>query len=129
MKTLSRVVDWLSFPYGVFLLVKDPDVSTKAKLKASVIMAVLFFYILDPVDLIPDIIPMIGWLEDFFAIPIAMAVMVKVVPEINVPEVIKKARSDVKRVVLWTLLTVASMILLSLVAMGITIYLIVRYWT
>jgi len=46
MKTLSRVVDWLSFPYGVFLLVKDPDVSTKAKLKASVIMAVLFFYIL-----------------------------------------------------------------------------------
>ena len=129
MKTLSRVVDWLSFPYGVFLLVKDPDVSTKVKLKASVIMAVLFFYILDPVDLIPDIIPMIGWLEDFFAIPIAMAVMVKVVPEINVPEVIKKARSDVKRVVLWTLLTVASMILLSLVAMGITIYLIVRYWT
>lgn len=34
----------------------------------NLLMALAVIYILSPVDLIPDFIPLIGWLDDLFAI-------------------------------------------------------------
>jgi uncharacterized membrane protein YkvA (DUF1232 family) len=74
MKILTRIGDWLAFPYSMFLLLKDPAVSARAKVKAGAILLMLFFYLLDPMDVIPDIAPVLGWLDDLVAIPLAMAV-------------------------------------------------------
>jgi uncharacterized membrane protein YkvA (DUF1232 family) len=125
---VSKLVDWFAFPYSLYLLIKNPDISWKVKLKAGLILAVLVFYFLNPMDVIPDIAPVLGWLDDFVIVPIAMAVTGKVIPEVNLSDLIKKARSDSRRVLFWALMVVIAMILISLSTIGLLIYIAVRYW-
>ena len=128
MKFLTRIADWLAFPYGVFLLLKDPSISWKVKLKAGAILAVLFVYLLDPLDLIPDIAPVIGWLDDLLALPLATAVTTKVIPEVDVSEVIRKARSDTGHVFIWVVGVGAAMVVIGLSSIVFLVYLAVRNW-
>ena len=95
MRIATRIVDWFSIPYSLYLLLKNSDISWKVKLKSGLILAALFFYILDPMDLIPDIAPVLGWLDDIATI--AMAVARKFVPEINVVEIRQKAKASTRR--------------------------------
>jgi hypothetical protein len=56
------------------------------------------------------------------------AVTEKVIPELNISELRQKARTDTKRILFWTLLTFAVLILTGLSALGLLIYLAVRLW-
>jgi uncharacterized membrane protein YkvA (DUF1232 family) len=125
---VNRLIDWFAFPYSLYLLVNNPDISSKVKLKAGLILAVLVFYFLDPMDLVPDIVPLLGWLDDLVIVPLAMAVTGKVVPEINISDLRKKARSDTRRIIFWALMLVIAMMLISLSTIGLLIYLAIRYW-
>jgi uncharacterized membrane protein YkvA (DUF1232 family) len=129
MKILARIVDWLAFPYGMFLMLKDHSIPVKVKIKAGIIIGILFLYILVPVDLIPDVIPALGWLEDLLFIPVAMAVTAKIIPEINIPGLIRKTRSDIRRVVFWTIFIFVSMTLIAIASFAMLIFLLVRYCT
>jgi uncharacterized membrane protein YkvA (DUF1232 family) len=126
---VNRVVDWFAFPYSLYLLIKRPHISRKVKLKAALILAILVFYLLDPLDIIPDIVPILGWLDDIVIVPLAMVVTRKVVPEINIDDLRKKARSDCRRILFWALMLIAAMILISLSAIGLLVYFAIRYWT
>ncbi len=128
MKILTKIVDWLAFPYSMWLLLKDPAVSTRVKLKAGAILLVLFIYLLDPMDVIPDIAPVLGWLDDLVAIPLAMAVTKKLVPEINVAALVQAARADTRRATVWIATVLAAMTLISLAGIGLLVYLTVRNW-
>jgi uncharacterized membrane protein YkvA (DUF1232 family) len=125
---MSKIVDWLAFPYSLYLLIKYPEISWKPKVKAGLILAVLFFYLLDPLDIIPDFIPLLGWLDDLLIIPIAMAVTAKVVPEVDIAGLRQKARKFMRRIVIWTIVIVTAMTLISLSALGLVIYLAIKYW-
>jgi uncharacterized membrane protein YkvA (DUF1232 family) len=129
MRIVTRVVEWFSFPYCLFLVIQNPDISWKIKLKAGLILAAMFFYFLDPVDIIPDFTPLLGWMDDLVIVPIAMAITGKVVPEINIAELRQKARSDSKRILFWALMIITAMIMISLSTLGLLIYLAVKYWT
>jgi uncharacterized membrane protein YkvA (DUF1232 family) len=37
-------------------------------IKDFVIQLVLFIYILSPIDIVPDIVPIMGWIDDVFAL-------------------------------------------------------------
>jgi uncharacterized membrane protein YkvA (DUF1232 family) len=128
MKWLTHIIDWIAFPYGIMLLLKDHDIPGKTKIKAGSILVVLFLYILNPADLIPDVTPIIGLLEDLLLIPGAMFATRKMIPEINVPELVKKARTDTRRFVLLFLLCVSVIVLISISSLALLIYLAVRYW-
>jgi uncharacterized membrane protein YkvA (DUF1232 family) len=128
MRVLTRIGDWLAFPYSMFLLLKDPAVSTKVKLKAGAILVVLFFYLLDPLDVIPDIAPVLGWLDDLVAIPLAMAVTRKLIPEVSVSGLLRAARADTRRFTLWIAALLAAMTLISLTGVGLLVYFAVRNW-
>ena len=97
-------------------------------MKAGLILTLLFFYLLDPIDLIPDFAPVLGWLDDLVAVPIASLVAEKVIPEINITELRQKARADVKRIMFWALVIVAAMVIISLSTLGLLIYLAIRFW-
>ena len=129
MKMLPRVVDWFSAPYSLYLLLRDPEISGKTKLKAGLILAAVAFYILNPMDLIPDITPALGWLDDLAIIPLAMVAAARLVPEINVAEIRLKARSNTKRIMFWTIAFVAGITLVSLSTLGLLIFLAVRAWS
>jgi len=47
-------------------------------------------YALSPIDLIPDFIPVLGYLDDLILIPLGLALVVKLTP----PEVLETARTQ-----------------------------------
>ena len=62
---------------AVFLALKDKNTPWYAKLFAALTVA----YALSPIDLIPDFIPVLGYLDDLIILPSLVALTVKFIPE------------------------------------------------
>jgi uncharacterized membrane protein YkvA (DUF1232 family) len=61
---------------ALWIAARDPRVPWYAKATAGAIAA----YALSPVDLIPDFIPIIGYLDDLLILPVGIMIAVKLVP-------------------------------------------------
>lgn len=62
--------------YALYLAYKDPRVSWFARLFAAFVIG----YALSPIDLIPDPIPVIGYLDDLILIPLGIWLALKLIP-------------------------------------------------
>ena len=62
---------------AVFLALKDKKTPWYAKALAAVTMA----YALSPIDLIPDFIPVLGYLDDLLLLPAMMALTIRLIPK------------------------------------------------
>ncbi len=63
--------------YAVYLACRDPRTPWYAKVFAGGVVA----YALSPIDLIPDFIPVLGYLDDLILVPLGIALAVKMIPE------------------------------------------------
>ena len=72
---------------AVYLAAKDPRTPWYAKLIAFVTIA----YAFSPIDLIPDFIPILGYLDDLFIVPAGIALAIRLIPV----EVLAEARETV----------------------------------
>ena len=61
---------------AVYLACRDPRVPWFAKLVGGIVLA----YALSPVDLIPDFIPVLGYLDDLVIIPAGVVLVRKMIP-------------------------------------------------
>ena len=77
-KTIKRDV------HAVYLASRDPRVPWYVKLAAVCIAS----YALSPIDLIPDFIPIIGYLDDLLIVPVAIYFVIKLIP----PEILQEHR-------------------------------------
>jgi len=68
---------------------KHPDTPLAAKLLATLVVA----YALSPIDLIPDFIPVIGYLDDVILIPVGIYFTLKLVPQPVIAQCREKARA------------------------------------
>lgn len=96
----------------VYYAARDPRTPMGVRLLALLVAA----YALSPIDLIPDFIPVLGYLDDLLIVPLGIALVVRLTP----PEVIVAAREKAAHaaarpvsytaaaviVVLWTVLAV-----------------------
>ena len=62
--------------YALYLAYKHPKVSWAAK----IIIAVTIGYALSPVDLIPDFVPVFGFLDDLLLVPAGIALSIRLIP-------------------------------------------------
>ena len=62
---------------ALFLAMKDKDTPAAAKILAAITVA----YALSPIDLIPDFIPILGYLDDLILLPALVALTVKLIPK------------------------------------------------
>lgn len=62
---------------AVFLSLKDKETPLPAKILA----ALTIVYALSPVDLIPDFIPVLGYLDDIILLPLLISLTIKLIPE------------------------------------------------
>lgn len=60
----------------IFLALKDKETPIIAKIIAGVTIA----YALSPIDLIPDFIPVLGYLDDLILLPAFVALTLKLIP-------------------------------------------------
>ncbi|MBR5301448.1 MAG: DUF1232 domain-containing protein [Clostridia bacterium] len=62
---------------AIFLALKDRETPWIAKLFAVLTMA----YALSPIDLIPDFIPVLGYLDDLVLLPMLAALTIRFIPQ------------------------------------------------
>jgi uncharacterized membrane protein YkvA (DUF1232 family) len=129
MQIISRIVDWVATPYTIYLILKDPVISWSVKLRAAVGLAIIFAYVISPIDLIPDFIPLAGWLDDLIIVPLGLALVRAITPGMDVVEKRNRAQASVKRILFWTIFSLAVVIFLGLAWLGLLIYIIVRLIT
>ncbi len=61
---------------ALYLAARDPRVPLTAKLLAGAVAA----YALSPIDLIPDFIPVLGYLDDLILVPLGIALALRMIP-------------------------------------------------
>ncbi|WP_306225331.1 YkvA family protein [Bosea beijingensis] len=62
---------------ALWIAARDSRTPWYAKLAAGAVAA----YALSPIDLIPDFIPILGYLDDLIIVPIGILLVVKLIPE------------------------------------------------
>jgi uncharacterized membrane protein YkvA (DUF1232 family) len=84
--------------HAVYLAYGDPRVPWYAKVLVAAIVA----YALSPIDLIPDFIPVLGYLDDLILLPAGIALAIKMIPPEVMAECRRKAASAGRAPRNWT---------------------------
>lgn len=94
---ISRIKAWAGRVnqdgYAIYLASRDRRVPWYVKVLAVAIAA----YALSPVDLIPDFIPVIGYLDDLIILPLGILLVVSLIPDVIMAEYRAKAAEAVQR--------------------------------
>jgi uncharacterized membrane protein YkvA (DUF1232 family) len=106
--------------YAVYLAYRDPRVPWLARLFAACVVG----YALSPIDLIPDPIPVLGYLDDLVLVPLGIALALKMIPPEVMAECRERARAETAQgrptnwaaaavvVAIWLLLAAAAVALI-----------------
>ena len=80
MRVVERLKRWAGRlkveVYALYRAYKDPRVPWYARIFAACVVG----YAFSPIDLIPDPIPILGYLDDLVLIPMGIALAIKVIP-------------------------------------------------
>lgn len=79
--------------HALYLAYGDPRVPWYAKLFVALVVG----YAFSPIDLIPDSIPVLGYLDDLILVPLGVALAVRMIPEDVLSESRRKAREMAER--------------------------------
>jgi uncharacterized membrane protein YkvA (DUF1232 family) len=74
--------------YALYLACRDPRVPWYAKLLAAGVVA----YAFSPIDLIPDPIPVLGYLDDLLLLPLGILAVRRLIP----PPVLEESRAGAR---------------------------------
>jgi uncharacterized membrane protein YkvA (DUF1232 family) len=80
MGMADRLKDWARAIkrdiHALYLASRDPRVPWYAKAVAVVVVG----YALSPIDLIPDFIPVLGYLDDLILLPLGILLVIRLIP-------------------------------------------------
>ncbi len=86
---MHRLRDWArrlqAETLALYLAARDPRTPWYARL----VIVLVVGYALSPIDLIPDFVPVLGYLDDAILVPLGIALALRIVPD----EVIAAARA------------------------------------
>src|SRR5215204_3382459 len=74
--------------YALYLAYRDPRVPWYARAFAAVVVG----YAFSPIDLIPDPIPVLGYLDDLILIPLGVALAIRMIP----PQILAECREEAR---------------------------------
>ncbi len=78
---------------ALYFAAGDPRVPWYAKIVAACVAA----YALSPIDLIPDFIPVLGYLDDLILVPLGIALAIRLIPPALLAEHRARATEEAKR--------------------------------
>jgi uncharacterized membrane protein YkvA (DUF1232 family) len=85
----SRLKHWAHIArrdlHAIYLAARDPRVPWHAKAVAAFVAA----YAFSPIDLIPDFVPVLGYLDDLIIVPLGILLAVHLIP----PEILAEHRA------------------------------------
>lgn len=74
--------------YALYLAYRDPRVPLYARIFAGCVVA----YAFSPIDLIPDFVPILGYLDDLLLVPLGITLAIKMIPSAVLAESREKAQ-------------------------------------
>jgi uncharacterized membrane protein YkvA (DUF1232 family) len=77
--------------YAIYLAYRDPRTPWYARVVATVVVA----YAFSPIDLVPDFIPVLGYLDDLILVPLGIALARRMVPATVMAECREKAQASI----------------------------------
>lgn len=77
--------------FALYLAYRDPRVPWYARLFVGVVVA----YAFSPIDLIPDFIPILGYLDDLILVPLGIVIAIRLIPA----GVLAECRAEAARLV------------------------------
>ncbi|GHU31877.1 membrane protein [Betaproteobacteria bacterium] len=90
MTLLASIKDWARRikrdVVAVYFAARNPDTPWLTRLLALAVAA----YALSPIDLIPDFVPVLGYLDDFIIVPVGLIVVLRLLP----PHVLALSRAQ-----------------------------------
>ncbi len=92
MDMLTKLKTWASKLKRQLVLLHLAYQDDRTPLLAKVMIFLVIAYALSPIDLIPDFIPVIGYLDDLILLPIGIYLTIKLIPQ----EVITEAERRVE---------------------------------
>jgi uncharacterized membrane protein YkvA (DUF1232 family) len=96
LKPVERLKRWAgrlkAEVYALYLAYRDPRVPLHARVFAACVVG----YAFSPIDLIPDPIPILGYLDDLVLIPLGIALAIRMIPAPVLAECREKARQVAK---------------------------------
>jgi uncharacterized membrane protein YkvA (DUF1232 family) len=104
--------------YALYLAARHPRTPWYAKLVVAAFVA----YAVTPVDLVPDAIPILGFVDDLIFIPLAVALALRFVPSAVISECRLQAQERVAALPKVSWLTMAA-VWAAATAVGIALYL------
>ncbi|TCL75141.1 uncharacterized membrane protein YkvA (DUF1232 family) [Hydrogenispora ethanolica] len=78
--------------YALWLAYKDPRVPWYAKWLAVLVLG----YAFSPIDLIPDFIPVLGYLDDLLLVPLGIKLLIHWIPREVLAEYQERAESEAR---------------------------------
>jgi uncharacterized membrane protein YkvA (DUF1232 family) len=72
---------------ALYLAVRDPRVPWYAKALAALVAA----YAFSPIDIIPDFIPVLGYLDDLILLPLGIVIVIRLIPDDVMADLRKQA--------------------------------------
>jgi len=82
MRILVKVKEWakkLKFQSRILQVAYKDE---RTPLKAKILIWITLGYLFSPIDLIPDFIPVIGYIDDLIIVPLLIALTIKLIPKI-----------------------------------------------
>ena len=99
---------------ALYLAYRDPRTPWYARVAAILVIA----YALSPIDLIPDFIPVLGYLDDLVILPLGIFIAIKLIPAEIMASAREKAASSEQVLPTGTVWGILIVILLWLVGLG-----------
>ena len=94
MRSLKQLTKQLKKEtYAVYLASIDQRVPWYARVLAGFTVA----YAFSPIDLIPDFIPILGYLDDLIIVPLGIWLVLKMIPPAVLAECREKAAAEIER--------------------------------
>jgi uncharacterized membrane protein YkvA (DUF1232 family) len=109
--------------YALYLAYRDPRTPWYAKVWAALVVA----YAFSPIDLIPDFIPVLGYLDDLLLVPFGVYLALKLIPAEVMAECRQQARENHEKPVNWCVGALIILLWLALAGLGIA-WIVRRYF-
>jgi uncharacterized membrane protein YkvA (DUF1232 family) len=79
--------------YALYLAYRDPRTPWYARVFAACVVG----YAFSPIDLIPDTIPVLGYLDDLILVPLGISIAIKMIPPPVMAECRDRARAALEQ--------------------------------
>ena len=108
--------------FALYCACRHPAVPWYAKALALIVVG----YALSPIDLIPDFVPVLGYLDDLILVPLGIMLVIRLIPEEVLAECRYQAKENIKQAE--RVATIASVVIVAIwIAVGVLIgWLVIR---